>query len=72
LIGIDQALARHAGDLAEELALRGLDAVHLAIALALGATTTLVTSDYDSDTPRASVGSTYPCLVRPACAARSS
>ena len=47
LVGIDQALARQAGDLAEELKLRGYEAVHLASALALGAATTLVTWDND-------------------------
>jgi len=36
LIGIDGQLARHAGRLAEEFALRGYDAVHLASALAFG------------------------------------
>lgn len=33
LIGVDHALARQAGDLAEQHALRGYDAVHLASAL---------------------------------------
>lgn len=45
VLGVDAALARHAGELAEELGLRGYDAVHLASALALGADTTLVTWD---------------------------
>ena len=36
LVGIDLALARRAGQHAEEFALRGYDAVHLASALALG------------------------------------
>ena len=33
LIGVDWALARHAGEIAERHALRGYDAVHLATAL---------------------------------------
>jgi predicted nucleic acid-binding protein len=45
LVGVDADLARHAGELAEELGLRGYDAVHLASALALGGDTTLVTWD---------------------------
>lgn len=45
LVGIDESLARRAGELAEQLALRGYDAVHLASALALGADTTVVTWD---------------------------
>jgi predicted nucleic acid-binding protein len=36
VIGIDDALARAAGDLAEEHGLRGYDAVHLASAIAIG------------------------------------
>lgn len=48
LIGVDEALARDAGELADELALRGYDAVHLASALALGdEETVLVTWDRD-------------------------
>jgi len=37
IVGVDEALARRAGELADERALRGYDAVHLASALALGA-----------------------------------
>ena len=55
LIGIDEALARQAGDLAEEFKLRGYDAVHLASALALGAFTTVVT--WDDDLGRAAIAS---------------
>ena len=55
LVGIDEPLARHAGDLAEEFKLRGYDAVHLASALALGAATTLVT--WDNDLGRAAIAS---------------
>jgi len=47
LVGIDEPLARQAGHLAEELGLRGYDAVHLASALALGTDTTLVSWDED-------------------------
>lgn len=36
IIGVDATLARHAGELAEDLGLRGYDAVHLATALELG------------------------------------
>jgi uncharacterized protein len=46
VIGIDAEQARLAGRLAEEMELRGYDAVHLAAALALGAErTTMVTWD---------------------------
>lgn len=37
VVGIDEPLARHAGELAERHALRGYDAVHLACALAIDA-----------------------------------
>jgi uncharacterized protein len=48
IIGVDEALAQRAGELADERALRGYDAVHLASALALGAgETILVTWDRD-------------------------
>lgn len=47
LVGIDAPLARQAGQLAQELALRGYDAVHLASALALGGAITLVSWDED-------------------------
>lgn len=47
VIGIDAALARHAGELAEGLGLRGYDAVHLASAFAFGADVVLVTWDRD-------------------------
>ena len=46
IVGVDEALARRAGELADERALRGYDAVHLASALALGTgETILVTWD---------------------------
>jgi predicted nucleic acid-binding protein len=47
LVGIDAQIARQAGQLAEELALRGYDAVHLASALAVGGTITLISWDQD-------------------------
>jgi uncharacterized protein len=48
IVGVDEALAQRAGELADECALRGYDAVHLASALALGpGNTILVTWDCD-------------------------
>lgn len=48
LIGVDWPLARHAGELAEQHALRGYDAVHLATAMATDAPDlALVTWDHD-------------------------
>ncbi|MCA1699358.1 MAG: type II toxin-antitoxin system VapC family toxin [Actinobacteria bacterium] len=49
LVAVDLPLARHAGELAEALGLRGCDAVHLSSALSLGpaSDTTLVTWDED-------------------------
>ena len=48
IVGVDEALAQHAGEIADERALRGYDAVHLASALALGSgETILVTWDLD-------------------------
>lgn len=47
-VGVDQELARHAGEHAEDLGLRGYDAVHLATALELGdEEVVLVTWDRD-------------------------
>ena len=62
VIGVHTALARHAGELAEDLELRGYDAVHLASALASGADTTLVTWDQDLGRAAVRVG----CAVAPA------
>jgi uncharacterized protein len=45
LIGIDAQFAHEAGRLAEEFALRGYDAVHLASALSAGEAITLVSWD---------------------------
>jgi predicted nucleic acid-binding protein len=47
VVGIDEELARRAGELADEFGLRGYDAVHLASALALGPATTFTTWDVD-------------------------
>jgi predicted nucleic acid-binding protein len=57
LVGIDGQLARQAGELAEELGLRGYDAVQLTSALALGTDTTLVTWDEDLKRAAAQSGS---------------
>lgn len=62
LVGIDASLAHSAGELAEQLGLRGYDAVHLASALVLGSETTLVT--WDRDLARAAALSG--CAVAPA------
>jgi predicted nucleic acid-binding protein len=62
LVGIDEPLARHAGDLAERLQLRGYDAVHLASALAMGVDTTVLTWDRDLSRAAALSG----CAVAPA------
>ena len=61
-VGIDEKLARHAGELADELVLRGYDAVHLASALALGSDTTIVSWDSDLRRAAARCG----CLIAPA------
>jgi uncharacterized protein len=58
LVGIDGPLAHQAGELAEQLELRGYDAVHLASALALGSDTTLVS--WDEDLRRAAAQSGCP------------
>ncbi len=42
IIGVDEALARTAGELSADHGLRGCDAVHLASALALNATDVLL------------------------------
>ena len=48
IVGIDQKLAVEAGELADELGLRGYDAVHLASAIVLGpGAVTFVTWDRD-------------------------
>lgn len=62
MVGVDVALAREAGDLAEQLGLRGYDAVHLASALALGEPATVVT--WDDELRRAAAG--CGCATAPA------
>ena len=62
LVAVDEPLARRAGELAEDLALRGYDAVHLATALALGDDILIVT--WDADLNRAA--SRSGCAVAPA------
>lgn len=54
VVGVDEALARSAGELAFEHALRGYDAVHLASALALGAAQTILVT-WDADLSNAAV-----------------
>jgi uncharacterized protein len=57
VVGVDEALAQRAGELADERALRGYDAVHLASALALGpGDTILVTWDRDLSNAAAGAG----------------
>lgn len=62
LVSVDESLAQRAGELAEDLALRGYDAVHLATALALGDDTLMVT--WDAELSRAALHSG--CAVAPA------
>jgi len=62
LIGIDRPLAHRAGQLAEDLALRGYDAVHLASALSAGTATTVISWDQDLTRAAAQSG----CAVAPA------
>jgi predicted nucleic acid-binding protein len=54
VIGLDEALARAAGELAEHHALRGYDAVHLASATAI-AHPDLVMATWDRDLASAAV-----------------
>jgi predicted nucleic acid-binding protein len=61
VVGIDDGLAHLAGALAEQFALRGYDAVHLACALSLAADTTFVS--WDEDLRRAAAQSG--CTVAP-------
>lgn len=68
LLGVDLILARYAGKLADELELRGYEAVHLASALSLGASTTVVT--WDGDLARAA--SVLGCAIAPPLAGASS
>lgn len=52
-IGVDERLAARAGELAENLGLRGYDAVHLATALELGDEEVVLVT-WDRDLARAS------------------
>jgi predicted nucleic acid-binding protein len=52
-VGVDAALIRHAGDLAETHALRGYDAVHLASATQAGLEGGIVVVTWDMDLARA-------------------
>jgi predicted nucleic acid-binding protein len=61
LIGLDAQLALRAGQLAEQLGLRGYDAVHLASALALAAEVTFVSWDVQLRRAAAASG----CAVAP-------
>ena len=54
IVGVDEALAQRAGELAGERALRGYDAVHLASALALGPGDTILAT-WDRDLSNAAV-----------------
>ena len=65
LIGVDEALAREAGRLAEEHSLRGYDAVHLATALA-GRDDQLLIVTWDRDFAVAALR--CGCTVAPALA----
>jgi predicted nucleic acid-binding protein len=58
VIGIDDALACAAGDLAEKHGLRGYDAVHLASAIAIG-DPDLVMATWDRDLGAAALGSGF-------------
>ncbi len=62
VIGLDQDLARTAGDLAEVHGLRGYDAVHLATALRIEVDSMLVAT-WDGDLARAAVAAG--CSVSP-------
>ena len=54
IVGVDEALAQRAGELADERALRGYDAVHLASALALGPGDTILAT-WDRELSNAAV-----------------
>jgi predicted nucleic acid-binding protein len=62
LIGVDHAMSRQAGALAERFALRGYDAVHLASALSIAGELTIVS--WDDQLRRAAAASG--CAVAPA------
>ena len=55
IVGVDEALAQRAGEIADERVLRGYDAVHLASALALGPSETILVT-WDRDLSNAAAG----------------
>lgn len=59
IVGVDEALAHRAGELADERALRGYDALHLASALALGPGDTILAT-WDRDLSNAAVDAGLP------------
>lgn len=61
MIGLDDALARAAGALAEQHALRGYDAVHLASAIAI-ADPDLVMATWDRDLAAAATAQHHPVV----------
>jgi predicted nucleic acid-binding protein len=63
VIGIDDALTRGAGDLAEQHGLRGCDAVHLASAIAIDEPG-LVVATWDRDLAAAALACGYPVVPR--------
>ena len=63
MIGLDEALARTAGELAERHALRGYDAVHLASATAID-DPDLVIATWDRDLTAAAIAKNH--IVVPA------
>ncbi len=65
LLGVDQALARQAGSLAEQHALRGYDAVHLASALLIDDPELLIVT-WDRELAAAARDSGHPVAPAPA------
>jgi uncharacterized protein len=55
IVGVDDALAQRAGEIADERALRGYDAVHLVSAIALGPGETILVT-WDRDLSNAAIG----------------
>jgi uncharacterized protein len=53
IVGIDRRLAHRAGELADEVGLRGYDAVHLASALALGGAQAVTVVSWERELSRA-------------------
>lgn len=64
VVAVDEAMIRSAGDLAQELAVRGYDAVHLASARALGDGGSVVFATWDR--AQAAAASHLGLLVAPA------